>query len=159
MVSLKMWVWSLAYLSGLRIWYCHKLQHRSQMRLRWLWLWLWLWHRPAAAAPIQPLAWELPYAASAAMKKREKITISTFLGEFRSYYVKCFVMGIKKANFLLLKDYWLYFIMLTTVYFSHCIHIYCFLVPKLEELPWVFNWRKVPIVLSGLFGEIFCSGI
>ena len=22
---------------------------------------LWLWHRPEAAAPIQPLAWELPY--------------------------------------------------------------------------------------------------
>ena len=22
---------------------------------------LWLWDRPAAAAPIQPLAWELPY--------------------------------------------------------------------------------------------------
>ena len=24
--------------------------------------WLWLWHRRAAAAPIQPLAQELPYA-------------------------------------------------------------------------------------------------
>ena len=23
---------------------------------------LWLWHWPAAVAPIQPLAWELPYA-------------------------------------------------------------------------------------------------
>ena len=23
---------------------------------------LWLWSRPAAAAPIQPVAWELPYA-------------------------------------------------------------------------------------------------
>ena len=22
---------------------------------------LWLWHRPAAVAPIQPLAWNLPY--------------------------------------------------------------------------------------------------
>ena len=21
----------------------------------------WLWHKPAAAAPIQPLAWEIPY--------------------------------------------------------------------------------------------------
>ena len=26
---------------------------------------LWLWCRPAAAAPIWPLAWELPYAAGA----------------------------------------------------------------------------------------------
>ena len=33
---------------------------------------LWLWHRPAARAPIQPLAWELPYAAGAALKRRKK---------------------------------------------------------------------------------------
>ena len=29
---------------------------------------LWLWSRPAAAAPIRPLAWELPYAIGAALK-------------------------------------------------------------------------------------------
>ena len=29
---------------------------------------LWLWHRPAAVAPIQPLAWELPYAMGEALK-------------------------------------------------------------------------------------------
>ena len=28
---------------------------------------LWLWGRPAAVAPIQPLAWELPYAAGVAV--------------------------------------------------------------------------------------------
>ena len=34
---------------------------------------LWLWHRPAAMAPIGPLAWELPYAVGAALKsKKEK---------------------------------------------------------------------------------------
>ena len=27
---------------------------------------LWLWCRPAAAAPIRPLVWELPYAVGAA---------------------------------------------------------------------------------------------
>ena len=32
---------------------------------------LWLWCRPAAAAPIPPLAWELPHAAGAALKKKE----------------------------------------------------------------------------------------
>ena len=37
-------------------------------------VWLWLWCRPAAAAPFQPLAWELPYAADAALKKKKKIT-------------------------------------------------------------------------------------
>ena len=31
---------------------------------------LWLWCRPAAAVLIQPLTWELPYAAGVALKKR-----------------------------------------------------------------------------------------
>ena len=29
-------------------------------------MWLWLWCRLVAVAPIQPLAWELPYAVGAA---------------------------------------------------------------------------------------------
>ena len=33
---------------------------------------LWLWHRLAAAAPIWPRAWELPYVAGAAQKERKK---------------------------------------------------------------------------------------
>ena len=36
------------------------------------WLWLWLWHRPAAAFPIQPLARELLFAASVALKRKKK---------------------------------------------------------------------------------------
>ena len=31
-----------------------------------------LWHRLAAMAPIQPLAWELPYALGAALKRKRK---------------------------------------------------------------------------------------
>ena len=31
-----------------------------------------LWHMPAAVALIQPLAWELPYAAGMALKKKLK---------------------------------------------------------------------------------------
>ena len=34
--------------------------------------WLWLWRRPVAIAPIGPLAWELPYAAGAALKRKNK---------------------------------------------------------------------------------------
>ena len=36
---------------------------------------LWLWRRPAATAPIQPLAWEPPYGTGAAQEKakRQKI--------------------------------------------------------------------------------------
>ena len=33
---------------------------------------LWLWHRPAATAPIGPLAWEPPYAAGAALEKTKR---------------------------------------------------------------------------------------
>ena len=33
---------------------------------------LWLWRRPAGAAQIQPLAWELPYAAGAELKRKKK---------------------------------------------------------------------------------------
>ena len=33
---------------------------------------LWLWRRPVATAPIQPLAWELPYAAGAAQEKAKR---------------------------------------------------------------------------------------
>jgi len=44
--------------------------HRCSSNLALPWLWL----GPAAAALIQPLAWELPYAASAAVeRKKEKI--------------------------------------------------------------------------------------
>ena len=33
---------------------------------------LWLWHRPAAEAPIRPLAWEPPYDKAVALKKKNK---------------------------------------------------------------------------------------
>ena len=35
---------------------------------------LWLWCRLAAVAPIQPLAWELPYAACATLKRQKTKT-------------------------------------------------------------------------------------
>ena len=33
---------------------------------------LWWWHRPVAAAPIQSLAWEPPYATGSALKRQKK---------------------------------------------------------------------------------------
>ena len=39
--------------------------HRHSLDLAFLWL----WHRPTAAALIQALAWELPYAMGTALKK------------------------------------------------------------------------------------------
>ena len=33
---------------------------------------LWLWCRPVATAPIEPLAWEPPYAVGSALEKTKK---------------------------------------------------------------------------------------
>jgi len=33
---------------------------------------LWLWYRLAAAAPIRPLSWKLPYALGTTLKHRKK---------------------------------------------------------------------------------------
>ena len=56
----------LASFSGLRIRCCRRssIGHRCSSALAWLWLWC----RPAAAALIRPLAWELPYAMGTAVK-------------------------------------------------------------------------------------------
>ena len=42
--------------------------HRCSLNLAWLWL----WRRPSAVALTGPLAWELPYAAGAALKSKKK---------------------------------------------------------------------------------------
>ena len=47
---------------------CRKLGHRPQMPLNLLLPWR--WRRPMATALIGPLAWELPYATSEAVKKK-----------------------------------------------------------------------------------------
>ena len=67
---MRMWVWSLASLSGLRIQCYHEL---------WCQLQMWLGshiavavYRPAASAPIQSLPWELPYATGTALIKAKK---------------------------------------------------------------------------------------
>ena len=68
LISTRMQVPSLALLSGLRMQRCHELcpDHRHSLDL----VWLWLWRRPAAAALIRSLAWELPYVTPAALKSK-----------------------------------------------------------------------------------------
>jgi len=73
-------VWSLALLSGWRIWHCHELWCRSQTQLRSCEL-LWLWHKPAAVALIWLLAWEPPCAVGAALKSKKRMNGHTmFVG-------------------------------------------------------------------------------
>ena len=57
----------LASLSGLRIWCYHELWCRLQM-----WLGPHIAVAVAAVAPIQPLAWEPPYALGVALKSKNK---------------------------------------------------------------------------------------
>ena len=60
--TMKLWVRSLALLSGLRIYHCCVLWCRSQTQLG----------RLAAVAPNLPLAWEPVYAAGTALKSKKK---------------------------------------------------------------------------------------
>ena len=60
----------LALLRGLRIHCCHELWYRSQIRLQSCVAMA--GHRPAAVAPIWPLAWELPHATDVALKAKKK---------------------------------------------------------------------------------------
>ena len=67
-------------------------------------LWLWLW--PEAVAPIQPLAWELPYAAGAVLKSEKKKIIFylndriTYLIFFLQPSVLCFSLNISVLSVL-----------------------------------------------------------
>ena len=64
-VSVRMQVQSLSPLSGLRIWHCPRLWHRSQMRL--------VFGVAVAAALLRLfLAWELPCTTGVALKKEKK---------------------------------------------------------------------------------------
>ena len=67
LVSMRTQVRSLASLKGLRI---HELQCRAQRQLRSR-LAVAV-YRPAAVAPIRPLAWELPYTIGEALKRGKK---------------------------------------------------------------------------------------
>ena len=70
LVSMRIWVRSLAWLSGLGIRGCCEL-YSVGCRHGLDPTWLWLWCRSAATAPIWPLAWELPCAVGAALKSNK----------------------------------------------------------------------------------------
>ena len=67
LVSMKMWVQSLALLSGLAMSCGEGCRCGSDL------VPLWLWCSTAAAAPTGPLTWELPYATCVAIKIKKQI--------------------------------------------------------------------------------------
>ena len=77
---------SLASLSGLRVSGCHEPWNIGRGRSSdpaMLWLWLW----PAAAAPIPPLAWELPYAPGVALKSKTNNHCKPAITKKKSFYI------------------------------------------------------------------------
>ena len=68
--TMRLWIQSLASFSELRIWHSVSCgggcRRSSDLAL------LWFWCRPAATAPMRPLAWEPPYAVGAALEKGKK---------------------------------------------------------------------------------------
>ena len=79
LVTMRTRVQSPAFLSGLRFRHCCELWCRSQTKLgRGVAV-------VAAAALIRPLAWELSYAACAALKKTKKQTNKTKTNQEREF--------------------------------------------------------------------------
>ena len=74
--TLRWRVQALASLSGLRIQCCHEPWYRLQTQLR-SGIAVAVWCRPAATAPIRPLGWEPPHAASVALKSKILMIIIT----------------------------------------------------------------------------------
>ena len=66
----RMRVQSVALLSGLGTWHCG-VGCRCSSDLAWLWLWC----GPTTAALIPHLAWELPYAAGVALKRKKNTAL------------------------------------------------------------------------------------
>ena len=65
---------------------------------------LWLWYRPAATAPIGPLAWEPLYAIGEALKKKERKKKSESMestGEHQigNFGTKCIIILIITSPF------------------------------------------------------------
>ena len=95
-MSVKRWVRSLALLSGLRIPHCCRLQVVGRRcSSDSVLLWLWLWHGPAAVAPIQPLAWQLPYAINRENNNRNsnffKTDSTDSLIPYKSSNIECYL--------------------------------------------------------------------
>ena len=60
---MRMWVQFLA------LWVKDAMSYGVGCRCSWDAMLLWLWCRPAAAAPMKPLTWELRNAAGVTLKK------------------------------------------------------------------------------------------
>ena len=66
-------------------------RHSSDLAL------LWLWCRPAATAPIQPLAWEPPYDTGAALKSKKQTQKEILIGLLKKNLAKLGIQRLKES--------------------------------------------------------------
>ena len=59
---------------------------------------LWLWHRLAAVALIRPLAWELPHATRAALKREEKAPLIAKLSPAASTGLNLYAHSLPESS-------------------------------------------------------------
>ena len=65
-------------------------------------MWLWLWRRPAAEASIGPLAWQPPYAAGAALKRKKKSGFCEMPRSFEAFLSSIPSFSSPRSNSLLM---------------------------------------------------------
>ena len=101
--TMRLWVRSLALLSGLRssVAMSCGVGHicGSDPIL------LWLWSRPAAVAPIRPLAWEPPYAVGVALKSQKKKKNLNFICRGKRTRTANTIMKKNKVGGLMLSNF------------------------------------------------------
>ena len=69
--TMRLWVQSMALLSGLKIWHCHELWCRLQTWLRSGVVVAVAVAETSSCSSIRPLAWEPPYAVGVALKRQK----------------------------------------------------------------------------------------
>ena len=75
--------------------------HRGSSDLEFLWL----WHRPAATAPVGPLAWEHPYAAGMALKRQKKFLNVQICVNTRYQNLWDAAKAVLREKFIAVNDY------------------------------------------------------
>ena len=59
-----------------------------------------LWHRPAAVAPVGPLAWEPLYATGVALKEPKKKNVNIiFVGQYKMYFWLIWKLNLETMNY------------------------------------------------------------
>ena len=102
---MRLWVQSLALLSGLRISIAlsHGVGHRRGSDLALLWL----WHRPVATALTRLLALEPPYAAGVTLKRQKK---KNSIFDYVTLHLLCSANIFKALNnYFCVQQYYFFF--------------------------------------------------